>query len=105
MLFLTIFGMISIMFIYGALSWGFTTLCFYNWFIYPVFTSLPMIGYSEAVGIGLFIFLFNTKPVSFGVIDPNAEENGSKNIEQILNFLTPWVVCLLGKIIYVFFVK
>ena len=97
--------MISAMFIYSALSWGYTTLCFYNWFIFPVFTSLPIINYGQAVGIGLFIFLFNTKPVSFGVIDNTTQESGSKNIEQILNFLTPWVICLLGKIIYVFIVK
>ena len=83
--------MISAMFIYGALSWGYTTLCFYNWFIFPVFTSLPIINYGQAV--------------SFGVIDNTTQESGSKNIEQILNFLTPWVICLLGKIIYVFIVK
>lgn len=53
-----VFGLVAIGIIYSAFAYGFITYKFYCWFLLPVFTSLPHITVSYAIGLSLFIGLF-----------------------------------------------
>jgi hypothetical protein len=48
-------GIAAALIIYSAFSWGYVTFTFYNWFILPTFTALPIISVIEFVGIQFFI--------------------------------------------------
>lgn len=46
--------------VYPILIWGFITKQYWQWFILPVFTTLPQITFYQAIGLSLFIGLFKT---------------------------------------------
>jgi hypothetical protein len=56
--FLGTLAVLGIFIIYNSFSWGFVLYKFYYWFLLPVFTSLPLIDFYQAVGLMLFISLF-----------------------------------------------
>ena len=73
--------------IYSILSWAFVGAKFYAWFVLPVFTNLPSIGFATMAGIYMFVQVFIYKG------------SGSNKVGKsfwILTLLAPWLWLLLG---------
>jgi hypothetical protein len=81
--------------LYGSLAWGFVMYKFWYWFLLPVFPSLPGIKFWQAVGLFIFINLFQ---ISTGqAIKEEYKDNTASTVAAILN---PWVLLFIGWIIY-----
>ena len=85
---LSIFFLLSVSLIYYTVSWGVVVYNFYNWFLLPVFTTLPIITFSSALGLGLFLDLFRSS---------------NKRIKEkhtiYLTVLNPWILLTIGYIL------
>lgn len=84
------------------MSWAYVVLKFYEWFIITVFPSLPMLTWSQMIGILTFIGAL--KLLSKIKIESNKKtkikkDTIIKNSELIL--LSPWFLLLYGYIIYI----
>ena len=82
--------------IYGSLSWGFVLYKFWYWFILPVFVTLPLITFWQAVGIFFVIGLFNV-PIPNETKDEYLDKTKSYG-----NILIPWVTLLMGWFMHLF---
>lgn len=51
-------GLMLVGLIYEAFAYGFVVYKMWYWFLTPIFTALPHISLSQAIGISLFIGLF-----------------------------------------------
>lgn len=76
----------------GAFSYGFLLLKSYQWFIMGVF-NVPAITYYQAIGIALFITLFQTR--SQGKDDEGESERIIKSMVK------PWVMLACFWVIHV----
>lgn len=95
---LTIIGgivLIAAALLYGSLAWGFVMYKFWYWFLLPVFPALPQIKFWQAVGLFIFINLFQ---ISTG--QPIKEEYKDNTAGAAAAILNPWVLLLIGWIIY-----
>ena len=86
---------IGIALIYGSLSWGFVVYKFWYWFLLPVFTTILHITYWLAVGLFLFINLFNIH--SHEQIKDEYLKDGKTLL--IGAILAPWLTLLIGMFI------
>lgn len=84
---------IPFLFIYGMFTYGIITLKFYNWFILPVFTTLPQIDFFQAIGISCFLALFknhyNSQDKEF------AELLGERIFGPLLILFFGWIIMLI----------
>ena len=78
-------------FAFSVFTWGFVMLKFWNWFILPVFTTLPVINYYQAIGLFCFLALFKSN------IPVNKNETSSSSW---MIFLTPIITFIVGWIIH-----
>lgn len=84
---------------YSAFSWGLVLYKFWDWFVLPVFVTLPVLTLIQAVGLMFFISLFKTQP--FQVMKNKYEK---KNYATYLGLLAPWVSLFIGYLVKVFIV-
>lgn len=56
--FITLIALSGIVLLYFYFSYGFLILNFWDWFVLPVFPSLPTITLAQAIGLSLVISLF-----------------------------------------------
>jgi hypothetical protein len=90
--FFTVLGaavLIPFVICYSAFSWGFVFYNLYEWFVLPVFISLPIIGYWQSVGLMLFISLFKNHS------DYIPLERDIK-MEWLIIFFSPWITLLVA---------
>jgi hypothetical protein len=84
-------GMVAILVLYGAFSWGFVTYTFYNWFVLTSFPDLPHFNIIQFIGFSLFL---NTIIRHSGVYIK--DEYKDKKLEYTSLFLNPWLVLVFG---------
>ena len=77
-------------------AWGFIVYKFIQWFINPVFENAPYVNYYQAIGLSMFISLFNLTS-SIRVKKEYVEDE--KN-QYITIFIYPWTALLIGYIAY-----
>lgn len=74
--------------IYSLFSWGFVTHSFYNWFILPIFPTLPQISIIQMIGIMFFVLV---------LMRNSSEEKEKKDkSKKIALLLLPWTVYIIG---------
>lgn len=84
-------GVIAVIAIYGAFSWGLVFYKFYHWFILPIFTELPQIDFWQAVGMSLFLVLFKNH---------SAVKNEDDKTDWGTFIISPWIILGVGYLIY-----
>lgn len=78
--------------IYLILIWGFITKQYWQWFILPIFTTLPQITFYQAIGLSFFIGLFKT--LSYENIGKE-----STNKMYMYAIVTPLLILFCGWIV------
>jgi hypothetical protein len=82
-------------YLYGIFVGGLTVYLFYAWFLLPVFTQLPELGYWQSIGISSFLYLFNQiKPID--VVFQN--DHKDEDLVKYGGFIIPWIIMGLGFI-------
>jgi hypothetical protein len=89
-------GVVAILILYGAFSWGFVSYTFYNWFVLTSFPELPHFGIVQFIGFSLFV---NTI-VRHGSVFIK-DEYKDKKLEYISLFLNPWLTLFFGWVLKV----
>jgi len=84
---------IGVFFIYNTLLWGWVLYNFWNWFVLPVFTTLPEVTFIQALGLMFVIGLFKS-----GSLEKPKEEN--LNYSTAFLFLSPWITFVFGWLAY-----
>jgi len=85
------------MFVYHTLSWGLVLFKFWGWFVLPVFTTLPVITFAQAIGLMFVIGLFTG---TSEIIKKEYKEEWSVWI----GLAYPWLTLIFGWIGYNLFV-
>lgn len=80
--------------LYSAFSWGLVLWKFWYWFLLPVFPDMPHINYWQAMGLFLFIGLFNTH-----VPQVLKKEYTDASTNAIAQYIAPWLVLLAGYVV------
>jgi hypothetical protein len=83
-------ALVLLMVLYGSLVGGLLIFNFYNWFLLPVFPSLPEITYTMAIGLGFF-------KMSVSRYETKKDE---RKTDWGFVFIMPWVVMLFGWVAY-----
>lgn len=94
---------LSIGILYNSLSWGVVLWCFWDWFLLPVFPTLPPLTFWHAVGLMFVIDLFKNQvfPPSPTFKPEFITDDGKKN-QTIALYVAPWIVLLIGYLMYLF---
>jgi hypothetical protein len=87
---------IAVVITYSVFSWGVVLYKFWYWFLIPVFTGLPEISYYAAVGLVFVVSLFKTTMPSL------KKEVTDTKVTTINFFINPWIVLLIGYLVYLF---
>lgn len=77
--------------VYNSFSWGFVLFKFWGWFIVPVFTTLPLITFWQAVGLMFVVALFHGKHLTPKEYD--------KTNAAVTVLLGPWLTLFVGWLI------
>jgi len=95
-----VFGAVfSVLLVYNALSWGFVTFKFWTWFVLPVFVTLPALTFLQAVGLWVFITLFQNQ-----TMPTVKKEYRDETANTIMPIVAPWLVFAIGFLIKRFIV-
>ena len=94
-------GVIALTLAYEALSWGFVTYKFWNWFLPIAFPTLvlPQLLYYQAVALIMFLDLFKT--LQHEVIK---KEYKDETAHVIMSIISPWVLLAVGYFVYAFII-
>lgn len=79
---------------YDSFTWGLVTWKFWMWFVLPVFPTLPLITFLQAVGLSMFIGLFKNQ-----ISQQVKKEYVDQSSTLTLTLLIPWLVLICGWII------
>ena len=83
----------------GSFVWGLIMYKFWYWFLLPVFPSLPHINYWGALGLVIFISLFQVTDVS----RPIKEEYVDSTKGTVISLVQPFVILFIGWMIHSLF--
>ena len=72
---------------YSVLSWGYVCFIFWEWFVVPVFTTLPIITYYQSVGLIVFTTVLKN-------LDINENEKDTKYVVGAI--IAPWLIFMIG---------
>jgi len=84
---------IGIMFVYDALSWGLVMYKFWGWFVLPVFTTLPVLTFVQALGLMFVIGLFKNHITGDNIKD---EYKRNKWESALILLIFPWITLIFG---------
>lgn len=84
---------------WGAFAWGFVLYKFWQWFVLPVFTTLPHISISQAVGLMMVVQLFDKNIPQ--VFDDEFLNSDKKNVFDIIS---PVIAFVFGWIVWFFLI-
>jgi len=91
--------MIGAAFIYNTLAWGLVLYKFWGWFILPVFVTLPVLTFIQALGLMFVISLFkNSTNQSI------KKEYINEDVTLTLIFLSPWIILFFGWLAYIIWI-
>jgi hypothetical protein len=100
--FITIIGIVGVLFlafIYGIFSWAFVVMYFWLWFVMPLFPTLPVINFYQAMGLWFFISLFHNQTM------PAIKEEYLKKTEGIVAIIiATWITLFLGYCAHTWFI-
>lgn len=96
---LGIIGIVMFMLAYDALAWGWVCYKFWGWFLLPVFPELQQILFWQAVGLMFFFQLLQNKTIQ--VMKKEYRDDDATNL---LIILSPWIVLILGSLVYNFLI-
>lgn len=86
---------LALLLLYDVASWGLVMYKFWDWFLLPVFPTLPTITFVNAVGLMLFLCLF--KKIDSQVIKKEYKNETATGVTLII---APWIILLLGWIVW-----
>ena len=88
-------------FLYGMILKGLIVKLFYGWFVLSVFTVLPKISYLQAIGLGVFLHLFNSiKPYE---LELHKTYEDSDNVKYG-KYVIPLIILGLGYVTHLIMV-
>lgn len=98
---LMLIGMVALVpfaFLYSSFAWGFVCMKTWNWFVQPIFTTLPVLAYFQAVGLMTFVGLViwhhqPTKTIKSEYAEPT-------NFTVASGILTPWMALLTAWFVH-----
>ena len=90
--------LIAFFFFYSPLAWGLVLYKFWYWFLLPVFPVLPAISYLAAVGLFIFIGLFDRNTGASYITD----EYKDKSTMVWASLALPWGALFVGWIFSLF---
>ncbi len=85
--------------LYSSFSYAFVLDYFWDWFILPIFKTLPNVSFYEAMGIAMFITLLKTKRGLEVIKDEYIDKKKSVK-DLVLQISSPWISFAIGYIIY-----
>lgn len=85
----------SFRYLYGIFVGGLLVQQFYIWFLQPVFTNVPNINYWQAIGLSMFLYLFNQIKVYDIVVAKQYEKD---DLVIYGSYILPWIVLGMGFI-------
>ena len=94
-----VLGLIALLIVYSAFSWGFVTYKLYGWFVLPTFTEFPHFTVLQFVGFALFVNALIRHGNSTSIKD----EYKDKKNEYLGAFLSPWLTLVFSWFIYALF--
>lgn len=92
----TIIGIIGVTFgvlVYGAMTWGYVTYCFWDWFLTPVFHDIPHVTYYQCIGLFLVAGLI-------GRVGTKKVPKGDEKDYFLQVIIQPWAALLFGSIVH-----
>jgi hypothetical protein len=96
--FIIIVAIILGMFLYDTLAWGLVLFKFWGWFVLPVFVTLPILTFVQALGLMLVIGLFKNHKVQ--TIKKQYRDSTGSN----LYWWMPWLTLGFGWVAYALFI-
>ena len=81
--------------LYDAASWGLVMYMFWDWFLLPVFPTLPTITFINAVGLMFLINLF--KKTDTQILKKEYKDETAVGVAVIF---APWITLLSGWIVW-----
>jgi hypothetical protein len=94
--------LIGIIFIYDTLSWGLVLYKFWGWFVLPVFTTLPVLTFTQALGLMFVVGLFKSHFAGENIKD---EYKKDKYSQTIVLFILPWLTLIFGWLAWLIWLK
>jgi len=94
-LFLVVIGLV---FVYDTVAWGLVLYKFWGWFVLPVFVTLPVITFVQALGLMFFIGLFKSHFVGENLKDEYKKNTWGTSVAALIS---PWVALFFGWLAYV----
>ena len=87
-------ALIPLAFLYSAFAWGFVCSKTWNWFVQPIFTTLPVLSYFQAVGLMTFVstIILHYRPTK----TIKSEYTEPTNFVVASGMLTPWLALLVA---------
>jgi hypothetical protein len=96
--FIGVFAMVSILWIYGIVSYGFVATKLWAWFVVPVFHTTVTFGILQAAGLFMFVrFFVHEERMSATDPDETAQQKISK---IILPIIVPWITLFFGWVLH-----
>lgn len=87
-------GALGGLIVYTMLSWGYVLYKFWEWFVLPVFHTLPSITMYQAVGLMFVVNLFKSH------VPANTPDNETTTTKKVGNMIgaciTPWVTLVIA---------
>jgi len=93
-----VLGLVSLLIIYSAFSWGFVTYKLYGWFVLSTFTEFPHFTILQFVGFALFINALVRHGSTF-----IKKEYKDEKMEYTASIFSPWLTLTFSWLIYVLF--
>lgn len=84
---------IGILFVYDTFLWGVILYKFWNWFVLPVFTTLPVLTLVQAIGLMFVINLFKSHFMGENIRD---EFKKNKWESPVAILILPWITLIFG---------
>jgi hypothetical protein len=95
--FIIIVAIILGMFLYDTLAWGLVLFKFWGWFVLPVFVTLPILTFVQALGLMLVIGMFKNHKINS--IKKQYRDDKMSNVYWYM----PWITLGLGYVTYALF--
>lgn len=96
-------GLLGLMFLYGAWAGAFVGVHLWNWFVLPVFPSMPALTLPQVFGVALLIGYWTHTAKIDGCVDDR--ETSAKVVSYISAIIFPWEVLFIGWMCHHFFMK
>ena len=88
-------GLVALLVLYNAFSWGYVTFMLYNWFILPSFPTSPHFGVLAFVGFNIFLnAIIRSSPSHI------KSEYQNQTSMWVTTLLAPWLTLFVSWCLY-----